>query len=73
MGKWLAKFSADIPKSLPDIPDIVEQIVSVSGLSVPDLEVSAKHSPLQAADEPTPPLGMARGLSRWTRDPVWRL
>lgn len=42
MGKWLDKFSADIQESLPDIPDILP---SVSGLSGPYREVSAKITP----------------------------
>ena len=58
MGKWLDKFSADIHESLPDIPDILP---SVSGLSGPDLETSAKniHPHEEAVIEgasPTPPL-----------------
>lgn len=53
MGKWLAKFSADIQESLPDIPDILP---SVSGLSGPDLEVSPKITTPHPADELTPPL-----------------
>lgn len=53
MGKWLAKFSADIQESLPDIPDIPP---SVSGLSGSDSEVSAKITPPHHADKPTPPI-----------------
>lgn len=49
MGKWLDKFSADIQESPPDIPDILP---SVSGLSGPDLEASAKNIPTH----PPPPL-----------------
>jgi len=53
MGKWLAKFSADMQESLPDIPDT---ITSVSGLSGHDLEVSAKNTSPHPADDPTSPL-----------------
>ena len=55
MGRWLAKYSGDMPKSLLDIPDIVDKMGSVSGLSVPDWEVSAQNFPPQPANEPTPP------------------
>jgi len=53
MGKWLAKFSADMQESLPDIPDILP---SVSGLSGPDSGVSANNTPPHFPGEPTPPL-----------------
>lgn len=58
MGKWLSKFSADIQGSLPDIPDTM---TSVSGLSGPDMEVSAKNTPAYPQAETftaaaTPPL-----------------
>ena len=58
MGKWLAKFYADIQESLPDIPDIVP---SVSGLSGPDLEDSGRNSHPHEGEAvkvapPTPPL-----------------
>ena len=56
MGRWLAKFSADIPQSRTDNPDIVPVLPSVSGLSGPDIEVSVKILPLQPDAEPTPPL-----------------
>ena len=56
MGKWLAKFSPDIQESRTDIADIVPTLPALSALSVPHIEVSAKITPPDSADEPTPPL-----------------
>ena len=56
MGRWLAKFSGDMPKSLTAKADIVDEMGSVSALSPSDIEVSAKNTTSQPADEPTPPL-----------------
>ena len=53
MGRWLKEFLAHTPPSLPDIPDTLP---TVSGLGVPDIEVSAKITPPDPAEEPTPPL-----------------
>ena len=68
MGKWLAKFSADMQESQPDIPDILP---SVSGLSGPDSGVSVKNTPPHPPGEPTPPLQVG-----WTiayMDDAWTL
>lgn len=56
MGKWLAKFSADIPESRTAIADIVPTLPALSALSVRHLEVSAKITPSPQAVKPTPPL-----------------
>lgn len=56
MGRWLAKFSGDIPKSLTAKADIVDEMGSVSALSPSDIEVSAKNTTPQPVDEPTSPL-----------------
>lgn len=68
MGRWLAKFSADTPKSLTDNADIVH---NVSALSPPDLEVPAKNTPLHYVDEPTPPCNLAGELSIWIDRGSW--
>ena len=75
MGKWLDKFSADIQESLPDIPDILP---SVSGLSGPDVEVSAQNTPphpqeeaLTEAAAPMPPL--QPGWRVVYMDRLWKL
>lgn len=56
MGKWLAKFSADIQESRTDKADTVGKMATMSGMSVRDRDVSAKLTPSQPADEPAPPL-----------------
>ena len=56
MGKWLAKFSGDIPESRTAIADIVPTLPALSALAVPHLEVSAKISPSPQAEKPTPPM-----------------
>ena len=53
MGKWLANFSADIPESRTDKADSVGELGTMSGMSVPDIEVSAKNSPDQIPLTPT--------------------
>ena len=68
MGKWLAKFSADIQESSPDIPDILP---SVSCLSGHDSGVSVKNTPLHPAGESTPPL--APGWTIAYMDHTWSL
>ena len=57
MGKWLAKFSADIPESRTDKADTVGGRGTMSGMAVREREVSAKIIPSQLTDEPPiPPL-----------------
>ena len=56
MGKWLAKFSADIPDSRTDKADTVGEMGTMSGMSVPDMDVSVKITTPDSADERTPPL-----------------
>ena len=45
MGKWLAKFSADIQESRTDIADIVPTLPALSALSVPHIEIPAETTP----------------------------
>ena len=49
MGKWLAKFSANIQESRTDIADIVPTLSALSALSVPHIEIPSQTTP-------TPPL-----------------
>ena len=71
MGKWLAKFLADIPKSRTDKTDNSPLDPLLSVLSVPHLENPAKIIPSQPPEEPTPPI-----LPGWQivyMDHVWKL
>jgi hypothetical protein len=45
MGKWLEKFSADRPESRTAKADTVREMGAMSGMSVRDIEVSAKITP----------------------------
>ena len=71
MGRWLAKFSADIPESRTDRTDRRTEKPLLSVLSVPDIDVSTKIIPSQPTEEPTPPL--QAGWRIVYLDSLWKL
>lgn len=56
MGKWLAKFSADIQESRTDKADTAGEMGTMSGTSVRARDIPVKTTPPFLADEPTTPL-----------------
>lgn len=63
MGRWLAKFSADIPESQTDRTDRRTEKPLLSVLSVPDIDISAQIIPSQPVEEPTPTLATGNRIA----------
>ena len=70
MGKWLAKYSADIPGSRTAIADIVPILPALSALSVPHLAIPAKTATTPPNLMAPSPEMLAHPQNRGARDTI---